>query len=349
MIRLIFSFILYVIAVCSALGQQPDLTSFILLSPVTNQPGDWVTMSIYVSNIGDAPSAAGYVDAFLNQGSPSYSPTNRDTHIFYAPIDAGGYVYIPALYRIPEGTPPGTYYRTSLADAMDTSTEVNENNNTHQTTLTIIPSTEPDLVIESITVDPNLAWHPSSITVELKNQGANVAAFSVGERLLHIQIDGQIGDVSTIEPLSLEGGTTYSATMDFTISSTGAYVLVADVDPDNVIAEAAELNNTTVQSNVWIASTIYDADGDGMVDADEVLAGSDPDDVDSVWKCVSESNGDGLLILWPSISNRWYDVERATDLSKGFTIVAENLPATPPVNSLLDAMTTNAFYRIHVR
>lgn len=346
--RSLIGLILCTLAACSAQGQQPDLTLFILPPPATNQPGDLISITVNVSNLGDASAASGYVDVFLNNGSPSYSPTNRILQLFYTQIEAGGYDNIQASYQIPEGTPPGTYYLTSLVDATDYSAESNEFNNNDQASLTILPAPEPDLVVASIKVDPSYAWHPSAITVELKNQGATTAAFSVGDRLLQIQIEEQTGDVSVSEPLSIDGGATYSANMNFTISSIGAHAVLANADPDNVIAEAAELNNSTIQSNIWMASSTYDTDGDGMVDADEVMAGSDPDNVSSIWKCTLESSGDGFMITWPSISNRWYVVERATDLSEGFVVIADNLPAVPPENSLVDNMASNAFYRISV-
>ena len=90
-----------------------------------------------------------------------------------------------------------------------------------------------------------------------------------------------------------------------------------------------------------------DPDGDGQNNYAEFLAGTDPNDANSVFKLTGISReGANWRIYWSSVSNRAYTLQRAVNLS-GFTAIETNLPATPPTNSWLDTNTGSSmwFYR----
>ncbi len=99
-----------------------------------------------------------------------------------------------------------------------------------------------------------------------------------------------------------------------------------------------------------------DPDGDGYTNMQEYLAGTDPNNANSFLSFTNinaQTNGTYLL-TWPSISNKTYSVYRSATLTTnlaGFYLIASNVLATPPTNSLLD---TNApvgakqFYRLGV-
>ncbi|MBN1268503.1 MAG: hypothetical protein JXB04_02865 [Kiritimatiellae bacterium] len=98
-----------------------------------------------------------------------------------------------------------------------------------------------------------------------------------------------------------------------------------------------------------------DADGDGMLDGDELYAGSDPGDGDSVFalgepSAVAESSGDAnVVIRWPSHANRRYGVFRSPSLMEGFSRIADGIEATPPENTFTDSVRGAVmFYRIDV-
>ena len=57
----------------------------------------------------------------------------------------------------------------------------------------------------------------------------------------------------------------------------------------------------------------------------------------------------GTLVEWSSVAGKFYTVERSSDLTTGFTVVAADLSATPPLNTILDPTATGPgpwFYRI---
>jgi hypothetical protein len=99
-----------------------------------------------------------------------------------------------------------------------------------------------------------------------------------------------------------------------------------------------------------------DADGDGMSNYAEFRAGTDPGDAASAFRLEAErpaagADTAGLRLRWTSASNRVYRVWRATNLVEGFTVLAEDVEATPPMNEYIDESLVSGglrFYRIEV-
>ena len=82
-----------------------------------------------------------------------------------------------------------------------------------------------------------------------------------------------------------------------------------------------------------------DHDGDRQCDRDEYLAGTDPTNVDSVFVVTGlvVAADESCRLSWKSAQERKYVVERATDLTgAGFSCLASNIAATPPVNVYTD-------------
>lgn len=98
-----------------------------------------------------------------------------------------------------------------------------------------------------------------------------------------------------------------------------------------------------------------DRDGDGLSDWAEGVAGTDPDDANSVLKLVTDlrpAAGGGLLIQWSSVSGKSYALSRAAALDDGFMVVADLVVATGEVTSFTDTGAQGAgpfFYRLQVQ
>ena len=98
-----------------------------------------------------------------------------------------------------------------------------------------------------------------------------------------------------------------------------------------------------------------DADGDGVSNLAEYLAGTNPKDAHSYLSITGIGLGgtNGVQIAWGSASNKLYSLQRAVALigGLGFTAIAEHILSTPPENVCLDASATNRpslFYRVRV-
>jgi hypothetical protein len=128
---------------------------------------------------------------------------------------------------------------------------------------------------------------------------------------------------------------------------------------DTVVAIAQPDNDTDTLPDTWeralfnsttVATVTSDFDLDGVSDAAEFLAGTDPKDGRSFLAITSVSAVAGPIVIhWASAPNRFYAVERAFDLSGRFSVLAENLAATPPQNVFADPVTAEGrvrFYRI---
>ena len=89
-----------------------------------------------------------------------------------------------------------------------------------------------------------------------------------------------------------------------------------------------------------------------MTNWQEYVAGTDPTNKGSVLmvsNLVSSALG-RVVLQWPSVADRVYDVERATNLTSGFSALATNLAARTPMNSYTDVVdqASALFYRIRV-
>lgn len=115
--------------------------------------------------------------------------------------------------------------------------------------------------------------------------------------------------------------------------------------------------NAFAQVVIWNSHFAHlDDDLDGVPNWQEAIAGTDSNNKNSFLRITRASvdRQDGsFFIEWTSVSNRVYRVWRSVDLSSGFpTVVAEDLPATPPLSSFLDhspSVSSTVFYRVEVQ
>lgn len=102
------------------------------------------------------------------------------------------------------------------------------------------------------------------------------------------------------------------------------------------------------------ADALLDSDLDGHNNLQEYFAGTSPKDPASVFSIVRvrPDPPNGVWLDWLSASNRVYVLERASGLLTEFQDIRADIPATPPVNTYLDATATGAgpvFYRLRIQ
>lgn len=94
-----------------------------------------------------------------------------------------------------------------------------------------------------------------------------------------------------------------------------------------------------------------DPDGDGLTNAEEFLARTDPTDILSALRVLWADLGlEGVTLDWSSISGCVYDVEFSTNLEEGFECILEGIPANPPRNQVVVPASdgVSLFYRIRL-
>ncbi|MBN1674519.1 MAG: SUMF1/EgtB/PvdO family nonheme iron enzyme, partial [Kiritimatiellae bacterium] len=96
-----------------------------------------------------------------------------------------------------------------------------------------------------------------------------------------------------------------------------------------------------------------DSDGDGLLNDQEYVCGTDPTNQDSVFAIgeITFNSSDDILVSWPSVTSRLYEVERSTNLADGFAPHDTNVPCTPPMNTYTDNVSGVGpyFYRVKVK
>ena len=102
-------------------------------------------------------------------------------------------------------------------------------------------------------------------------------------------------------------------------------------------------------STIQTAGTV-DSDLDGVNNAAEYVAGTDPTNHLSTFTLTTTEERSPWVVSWRSESNRLYAIEHATALAAGFTQLVESaLEATPPVNSTtvsVSGVASGGFYRV---
>ena len=94
-----------------------------------------------------------------------------------------------------------------------------------------------------------------------------------------------------------------------------------------------------------------DPDGDGLTNAQEFLAQTDPTDFLSALRMVwAQMGAEGITLEWNSASGCVYDVEISTNLADGFECVRKGIAADPPKNQVVVPSVEGAsfFYRVRL-
>lgn len=126
------------------------------------------------------------------------------------------------------------------------------------------------------------------------------------------------------------------------------FTVSADTDSDG-LPDTWELSFFGSLTN---ASASTDNDSDGMTDLQEYRVGVSPQSDTSLLSVDPTPNavtGDVAVIRWASVANRYYTIQRSTNLIEGFSTIISNVAATPPTNTCSDTMPSGnvgVFYRV---
>jgi hypothetical protein len=109
------------------------------------------------------------------------------------------------------------------------------------------------------------------------------------------------------------------------------------------------LTDTRTIVAVYPPPPTQDTDGDGMTDEAELIAGTDPNDPDSVLVITGLENGN-QSVVWSSVVGKNYQVLATTDFATPLTPISPVIQASGTTSFYFDSLpdATNKFYRIQV-
>jgi len=93
-----------------------------------------------------------------------------------------------------------------------------------------------------------------------------------------------------------------------------------------------------------------DPDHDGASNLAEFLAGTDPTNFNSALRLTAlpAAGTNGVVLEWRGVAGRYYRLLGATNLLNGFdSVIRTNLAATPPLNTVTDAVPASASARLY--
>jgi hypothetical protein len=128
----------------------------------------------------------------------------------------------------------------------------------------------------------------------------------------------------------------------------------SDSDSDGLADDWEVENFGTISATNGAAQ--YDADGDGMCNLAEYIAGTSPTNAGDKLQVAGFGVADGgsttgMVISWSSKSGKWYAIKTSTNLMAGFDGTAiSNIPSTPTLNTytVLVDQIRNRYYRVIV-
>jgi hypothetical protein len=334
-------------------------------------PGDPLTLSATVHNSGNV--AVSNVVVGFYDGSPDADGVLLTNVALPGWLAAATSAVASTVWVVPDPATNHTLY--AAANWAGLAGEFNGSNNAASVS---IGGTDLSVSLLSYSAETNGAMR---VIAQVQNLGAPSATNSVLAIRPYGSTNAPLATVAVpmLEPgclaqlaLDLPAGTQPAGEQLYTLTADETHV-TGDVDTNN--------NTSSFAVNLWIDSdgdgipdnwmiqyfghatgqaddlsrAQDDADGDGVSNLAEYLAGTGPKDANSYLHISSFTVGgtNGVLVVWGSATNKLYSVQRASAVGNGavFTNLAQHLLSTPPQNSYLDTTATNSaafFYRIRV-
>jgi subtilase family serine protease len=230
-----------------------DLTVAALTAPGSAGSGDTIAVAETTINPGGADAPPSTTVFYLSSNTVLDAADVMLGSRAVAALDSGASNGGSVSVTIPSSTAPGTYYIVAKADGENAVGETNENNNTRGSGAVKVG---PDLNVFALSA-PALAGAGAAFTVTdtVKNLGGGSAEPSEIAFYLSANTALDVTDVllgSRAVP-SLLAGAASPGSVPLVVppsTATGAYYIVAKIDPANAVTEVTETNNVR-SSNIF--------------------------------------------------------------------------------------------------
>lgn len=239
---------------------QPTLVSTSPAAPLVNE-----TVSAVMSITNDGGTHLARTDVQLFVGDPAAGGTEVASDTIS--LMAGETRELTFAWDT-HGFPGGDHTLYVIADAADIVEEANEDNNVDSLDVTLTAPDYDDLRVASIIVEPAspFAGAPTIATVVVENRGRLISSTAV-----RLFVDGVAAADDSI-PFALDTADVHAFIVPLTLSTPATVSVSATVDPDDLVAEADETNNSAA-----VPVTVRDPELQLVVAATPATAGPNAD------------------------------------------------------------------------
>ncbi|WP_201985264.1 CARDB domain-containing protein [Hymenobacter rubidus] len=224
------------------------------VNPYTTAPGNTLSASCYINNIGNTTASSSTVGYYL---STDQVFSTNDVLMLNSPgytLAAGQYYSHYDSPVVPASTAPGAYYVLFVADPLNAVSETNENNNVaYQAIQVLAPSVDLQIqqpVLSTASVTPGFSVGGSCYIYNGGNTTANTS--TVGFYLSTDQVfstnDVLLTSTTGTSLFPGQSSSRYGSLIIPTGTTAGNYYVLFVADPLNVVAETNENNNVAYQS-----------------------------------------------------------------------------------------------------
>ncbi len=214
------------------------------------ETGDTVTISATAKNTGPTTAVATTVRLTV-PGIGTYAKS-------ISALAAGASQTVQFMFTAPTALTPQSITITAYVDPDNTVQESNESNNT-RTAIVAVNALRPDIVVTDSTVTDWYAGMQVTVSATVRSQTAQPVP-TVAIRL-------SIGGASYTENIPIAGNGSNLAVFRITVPAAGNYVVQITADPNDVLDETNESNNSLTK-NIQVknipASTVMDPDDQAM-------------------------------------------------------------------------------------
>lgn len=193
-----------------------------------------VTFTVTVRNQGSAIAVFPPASRFISQAGISRANSSGNAASI-GPGQTSSFVFNWLF------SGPGTFKTSFKVDPDNVVAESNESNNERSESYTIVGGGTPDLIIESIAVEPAqpMLMDDIRLNVTIRNQGSGVASIGAGRILESVGTN----TVSVSGSVNLAPGATETRLIRPKQLTAGTHEIRVVVDPGNAVGETNELNN----------------------------------------------------------------------------------------------------------
>jgi subtilisin family serine protease/subtilase family serine protease len=281
-----------------------DLTPTAVSGPVTATRGDAITVNVTLSNPSSMSAPASTLNVYLSVDGVITATDILLGSVATPALAAGAQAVVPATVAIPANVTAATYFLGAIVDPGNQIDEADETNNTRAGSTIAVGAVANDLTISALSGPATgITGDPIAVSATVNNLGSTAAPASTLNFYLSTDqvittADRFIG-TAAIGSLAAGGSQLVSGSVPVPVDlAPGTYYLGAIIDPDNVVAETNETNNTRVGNTIATSTR--------NIDLSLTAVGGPTTAKDQAAITLTATVKNGGTVTAPASTVRWY-------------------------------------------